>query len=170
MEEKMTLRDLTPWRGRREAAPAPYGDPFRSFRREMDSLFDEFSRGFAMPSLWDRPSRDRALMPRLDVNETDKAYEISVELPGIDESDLDVSLADGVLTTRGEKRAESERKDGDRLHVERSFGSFHRSLALPADADEEKIDGAFKNGVLELKIGKSAEAKTSARKIDIKKK
>ena len=166
----MTLRDLTPWRSRREATPAHYADPFRSFHREFDRLFDDFSRGFGMPSLWDGSARERGLMPRLDVNETDKAYAISVELPGIDEKDLDVSLADGVLTIKGEKHQETERKDSGRLHVERSFGSFHRALALPADADEEKIECAFKNGVLELSVGKTAEPKTATRKIDIKKK
>ncbi|MBC8158154.1 MAG: Hsp20/alpha crystallin family protein [Alphaproteobacteria bacterium] len=164
----MTLRDLTPWRGRREATPAPHADSFQSFHREIDRLFDDFSRGFSMPFLWNDFSRERALSPQLDVRETEKAYEVSVELPGIDEKDLEVSLANGVLTIKGEKREEKEQKESGRLHVERSFGSFHRSLALPENADEEKIDGAFKNGVLELTIGKSGEAKVEARKIDIK--
>ena len=163
----MTLRDLTPWRASRPAAPALYSDPFRGFQREMDRLFDEFSRGFGgAPSLWD--DGDRFLTPQLDVEETEKSYEISVELPGIDEKDLDVTLAEGVLTIKGEKKTESESKDKGRLHMERRFGSFQRSLALPADADQGKIDAAFKNGVLKLTVGKTAEAKPAAKKIAIK--
>ena len=165
----MTLRDLTPWRARTPSVPAAFDSSFDSLRREMYRLFDGFSRGFGMPSLWDEPGfgRDAFLAPLLDVEETDKAYEVSVELPGIDQKDLDVSVADGVLTIKGEKKAESEAKDKGRLHVERSYGAFQRSLALPADADDGKIDAAFKNGVLKLAIAKKAEAKPSGRKIAI---
>jgi HSP20 family protein len=161
---------LTPWRAQRPTAPAAFGDPFRSFQREMDRLFDDFSHSFGMPSLRETFGDDRFLMPRLDVDETDKAYEISVELPGIDEKDLEVTVADGVLTIRGEKKAESENKDKGHLHVERSFGAFQRTLSLPADADAEKIDAAFKNGVLKLTIGKAAESAPAAKKIAIKSK
>lgn len=164
----MTLRDLTPWRAQRASAPAAFGDPFRSFQREMDRLFEDFSHSFGMPSLRETFGEDRFLMPRLDVDETEKAYEISVELPGIDEKDLEVSVADGVLTIKGEKKAESESKDKGRLHVERSFGSFQRTLSLPADADAEKIDAGFRNGVLKLTIGKTVETAPEARKITIK--
>lgn len=165
----MTLRDLTPWRARTPSVPAAFDSSFDSLRREMDRLFDGFARGFGMPSLWDETGfgRDAFLAPRLDVEETDKAYEVSVELPGIDQKDIEVSVADGVLTIKGEKKAESEAKDKGRLHVERSYGSFQRSLALPADADDAKIGAAFKNGVLKLSIEKKAEAKPASRKIAI---
>ena len=166
----MTLRDLTPWRAQRASAPAAFGDPFRSFQREMDRLFDDFSHSFGMPSLRESFGEDRFLMPRLDVDETEKAYEISVELPGIDEKDLEVSVADGVLTIKGEKKAESESKDKGRLHVERSFGSFQRTLSLPADASAEKIDASFRNGVLKLTVGKTAQTAPAAKKIAIKSK
>lgn len=166
----MTLRDLTPWRARTPSVPATYRDPFDAFRREMDHLFDDFSRGFAMPSLWDGFDGDRFVSPRLDVNETETGYEVSVELPGIEEGDVDVTLADGVLTIKGEKKAESEQKEKGRLHVERSFGSFQRSLALPGDVDESRIEATFKNGVLKLALGKSPETKPEVKKIAIRSK
>ena len=165
----MTLRDLTPWRARTPSVPAAFDSQFDSLRRQMDRLFDGFARDFGMPSLWDglAGGGDAFLAPRLDVEETDKAYEVSVELPGIEQKDLEVSVAEGVLTIKGEKKAESEDKAKGRLHVERSYGAFQRALALPADADEAKIEAAFKNGVLKLAIAKKAEAKPASRKIAI---
>jgi len=164
----MALRDLTAWRS---AAPARHPDlwqPFGSFRAEFDRLFDDFFRDFGAPALRDEPAAGSYLSPRLDVAETDKAYEIAVELPGIGEKDVDVTLADGVLTIKGEKKAEFERKDGGQLHVERRYGSFHRSLALPENADAEKIDARFENGVLRIAVAKRPEAKTEVRRIEVK--
>lgn len=159
----MTLRDLTPWR-----PSALRGDPFTTLRTEMDRLFDHFWRGVDMPT-WSRgegvPSM---LMPRLDVAETEKAYEVTVELPGIEERDIEMTLADGVLTIKGEKKAEKEDKKRGSLHVERTYGAFERSLALPADADDEKIEAKFKNGVLTATIGRKPDAKPATKRIDIK--
>lgn len=168
----MTLRDLTPWRARTTPAPTPFDSGFDSLRREMDRLFDSFSRGFGMPSLGDGfgAGGNGFLNPRLDVVETETGYEVSVELPGIEQKDLDVTVANGVLTLKGEKKAESESKDKGRLYAERSYGAFQRSLSLPADADESKIEAAFKNGVLTLTINKTAEAKADVRRIHIKSK
>lgn len=164
----MTLRDLTPWRARTPSAPTAFDNPFDAMRREMDRLFDGFASGFGMPSLWEGSAAgDAFLTPRLDVAETDKAYEVSVELPGIDQKDLEVTVADGVLTIKGEKKAETEDKAKGRLHVERSYGAFQRSLSLPADADDAKIEAAFKNGVLKLTVAKAADATAASRKIDI---
>lgn len=166
----MTLRDLTPWRARSVPAPLPFDGGFDALRREMDRLFDGFSRGFGMPSLADGLSDSVFLTPRLDVAETDTSYEVSVELPGIERDDLDVTVANGVLTIKGEKKAETEQKEKGRLYAERSYGAFQRSLSLPADADAGKVEAAFKNGVLKLTIDKTAEAKAEIRRIDIKSK
>ncbi|MDX9862122.1 MAG: Hsp20/alpha crystallin family protein, partial [Rhodospirillales bacterium] len=166
----MTLRDLTPWRARSVPAPLPFESGFDTLRREMDRLFDGFSRGFGMPSLADGFSDGVFLTPRLDVAETDTAYEVSVELPGIERDDLDVTVANGVLTIKGEKKAETEQKEKGRLYAERSYGAFQRSLSLPADADAGKVEASFKNGVLKLTIDKTAAAKAEVRRIDIKSK
>ncbi len=168
----MTLRDLTPWRARSTPAPLPFDSGFDSLRREMDRLFDGLSRGFGTPSAGDGFAFGEAafLTPRLDVAETETAYEVSVELPGIERDDLEVVVTNGVLTIKGEKKAEAEQKQKGRLYAERSYGAFQRSLSLPADADDGKVEAAFKNGVLKLTIEKTPEAKAEVRRIDIKSK
>jgi HSP20 family protein len=164
----MALRDLTPWRA---ATPARREEswPFGAFR-DFDRMFDEVFNGFGAAAPWWRgsPAQAGMLTPRLDVAETDKGYEIAVELPGIDEKDVEVTLAEGVLTIKGEKKAEKEEKNGGRIHVERSFGSFCRSLSLPDDADPEKTDARFDKGVLTVTVEKRADVKPAARRIEVK--
>lgn len=164
----MTLRELTPWRSSR--VPAAYRDlsPFRAFHRDIDRLFDEFFGGLDMPTLRGEDRGFAAPSPRLDVTETEKAYEVSVELPGIEEKDIELTLADGVLTLKGEKKVDREQKEKGRVHIERSFGSFQRSLSLPSDVDEDKVEAAFKNGVLTVTLPKRPEARPHHKKIEIK--
>jgi HSP20 family protein len=163
----MGLFDLTPWRPSRSLSRAG-GDPFADFRQQMDRLFEDFFgpvEGRALPE-----SAAPALAPRLDVAETDNAYEISVELPGVEEKDLEVSVNDGVLSIKGEKRAESEEKKKNYHRIERSYGSFERRLQLPAEVDAEKIGADFSNGLLTVTVPKTEAAKAQARKIAIKSK
>ncbi len=109
-------------------------------------------------------------MPVVNVAESDEEYEITAELPGIGEKDVDVSLADGVLTVRGEKKEEKEDKSKNYFLSERSYGSFQRSFRLPDDADDNKISADVTKGVLTVNIAKTAPAKKAAkeRKIKIK--
>ena len=107
-------------------------------------------------------------MPAVDVSETDKAYEITTELPGMDEKSVDVKLANGMLTLRGEKQDTKEESKKDYYMRERSFGSFERTFAVPDDVDTDKIEASFKNGVLSVTLPKSAEAQKSEKKIQIK--
>jgi HSP20 family protein len=147
--------------------------PFENLRREMDRLFDDFGAG-----LWHSPFR-RALdlgsfrrseltVPAVDVSETDKAYEITAELPGMDEKSVEVKLANGMLTIKGEKQDEKEEKKQDYYMRERTFGSFQRSFQVPADVDTDKIEAGFKKGVLTVTLPKSAEAQKSEKKIAVK--
>jgi HSP20 family protein len=145
---------------------------------EMDRLFDRFSRGF--PSL----SMGRDLFdwgpfrvlggalditaPHVDVSETDKSYEISAELPGMNEKDVNVELKDDVLTLSGEKKEESEKEEKDYHVSERRFGSFRRSFRLPSGVDQSKVSADFKNGVLKIAMPKSTTAQKKSRKIDVK--
>ena len=142
--------------------------PFENLRREMDRLFDDFGAG-----LWHSPFR-RALdlgpsrrsevtVPAVDVSETDKAYEITAE-----EKSVEVKLANGMLTIKGEKQDEKEEKKQDYYMRERTFGSFQRSFQLPADVDADKIEAGFKKGVLTVTLPKSAEAQKSEKKIPVK--
>ncbi|MBL26796.1 MAG: molecular chaperone Hsp20 [Rhodospirillaceae bacterium] len=145
--------------------------PFGSLQREMNRLFDDFLGGWPAPSRGEGRTAGQAggmLMPQIDVSEADGGYKLTAELPGIPEKDIDVSVADGVVTIKGEKKEEKEEKKKDYHVSERRYGSFQRSFRLPPDVDEGKIAASFKNGVLTLDMPKSAEAKASRKKIEVK--
>ncbi len=179
MAEKSTPVPVT--KSRSEAGPPAHSDlwqPLTQLRQEIDHLFDDFwggSRRSLVPRLFDfEPlsktfkSRMGFVEPKVDVAETDNEYEITAELPGLDEKNVEVSLSEGVLTIRGEKKTEAEEKKKDYYRVERSYGSFQRSFALPDSIDEDKIDAAFEKGILKLTLPKTAEAQKKQRKIQVK--
>jgi HSP20 family protein len=148
--------------GRERGAAA---QPLFSLQREIDRLFEDFTRGFqAMPSF--AAGNGGMLMPSTDVTETDKEIEITAELPGLEEKDVQVNLADGVLTIRGEKKAEKEEKDKNYRMVERSYGSFERSIALPEGVKAEDVKASIAKGVLTVTVPKPAPAQ--AKKIEVK--
>jgi len=162
----------------RTAAPALQGwRPFETLRREIDRLFDDFDGGvrrwpagrslFDVAPFW-RSEFTWPATPAIDLVETDKGYEITAELPGLDEKNIDVKFADGVLTIKGEKQEEKEEKKKDYYLHERSFGSFHRALQVPAGVDSDKIEATFKKGVLTVTLPKSAEAQKAEKKIAVK--
>jgi len=151
--------------------------PFESLRREVDRLFDDFGGGFWRApfgrSVFDMaPSWGRDVawptVPAVDITDTEKAYEITADLPGIDEKNVDVKVTNGVLTIKGEKREEKEEKKKDYYLRERNFGSFERSFQVPDGVDNDKIEASFKKGVLTVTLPKKPEAQTAAKKIDIK--
>ena len=152
--------------------------PFASLRREIDRLFDDFEWGS-----WRSPFR-RALfdvepflrgevtwgkVPAIDVAETATTYEVTAELPGLDEKNIEVKFSDGTLTIRGEKKEEKEEKKKDYYLSERHYGSFQRSFSVPEDVDAEKIEATFKNGVLAVTLPKTGEAQKNVKKIEVKK-
>ncbi len=150
----MTLRSLLPI-GRESAPARRESSPFGTLQREIDRLFDDFSRGFAgSGNGWST----QALVPSMDVTETDKQIEITAELPGLEEKDVKVNVADGVLTISGEKKAEKEEKDKNYRMVERSYGAFSRTLELPDGVDPNAIKAALTKGVLKVSIPKPAPA------------
>lgn len=157
----MNLRSLVPF-GNNYPAP-PMTSPFGSLQREIDRLFSDFGRGFGIPAM---PSRN--MMPNIDVSETDNEIEITVELPGLQRSDVEISLDDDVLTIRGEKKAETTEKDDKKnVHVaERAYGVFYRAIQLPAGVDPATIEATMANGVLKIKIPRPAPSQ--AKKIEIK--
>jgi HSP20 family protein len=163
----MRLQHLSPWISKRALTPGRY-DPFGQFRSQFDRLFEDFFGDYDAPATRREAAAAPAISPSLDVAESDKAYEIAVELPGVEEKDLDVTVSDGVLAIKGEKRSESEEKEKNYHRVERSYGSFERRLTLPAEVDADKIDAGFANGVLTVTIPKSAGAKESVKKVAIK--
>ena len=151
----MTLRDLTPWRSSRFPVRSGFGSPFSMFHHEMDRLLSDFSRGFGAPSRWSDIEETVRLMPRLDVDETDTAYEISVELPGIDEKNVEMTLVDGVLTIKGERSARHGEEDREYRRRERIHGAFMRQFTLPDTVDAQHISATVADGVLEIVIAKA---------------
>jgi HSP20 family protein len=152
--------------------------PFEGLRREAERLFDDFGRGFGWPpfrSAMSRmePSWGRELVwpsaPVVDVAEREKDYEITAELPGMAESDIEVNVSDDVLTIKGEKKEEKEEKKKDYYLSERRYGSFQRSFRVPDGVDANKIEAKFKNGVLTVTLPKTPEAQKKQKKIEVKK-
>jgi HSP20 family protein len=162
----MANSELTPWTGGRGLSPLGR-DPFTSFRRQMDRLFDDFlapgeQRSFATGGDGAR------LWPSVDVTETDKAYHVTAELPGIDQADVEINLRDNALVISGEKRQETRDANGGRSYTERTFGRFERILALPDEVDADHVEATFKNGVLAITLPKNPKAQDKARRIEIR--
>ena len=127
----------------------------------MNRLFDDAFRSFDTPALFGRMPN----WPSMEVSETDNEVRVTAELPGLDEQDVEVLLEDGGLTLRGEKKSEIE--DKDRHYSERFYGRFERRIPLGFDAEQEKVNAAFKNGVLTVTIPKSAEAQRNTKRVPI---
>lgn len=146
--------------------------PMMDLRQRMDELFDSFGSGWQLPSMatpFAAPPPTGAVAVQFDVVESDDAIEVSVELPGIDEKDVEVTLEGGLLTVKGEKKAESEKKNKDHYVMERRYGAFRRSFRLPDGLDESKVTAKFDKGVLQIVLPKAAEAKRKAKKVPIDK-
>ena len=159
----MPDRDLTPAVGDHKLSTYDR-DPFEAFRRRMDHLFDAFWTPFEGRSF--APSAPRWVS--VDLNETDKAYTVTAELPGIDERDIELTLRDNTLTLRGEKRDERKEGEGDRIYLERSYGRFERVIPLAVEIDAERAEAHCKNGVLTVVLPKSPEARNKTRRIEVR--
>jgi HSP20 family protein len=142
--------------------------PLERLRQEIDRFFEDFGGGFLRGSLFDAApfGGGQSLfsgVPAVDVTETDKAYEITAELPGMDEKSVEVRLADGVLSISGEKR--DEKRDGNKDYFMQSRSSFQHAFPMPNDIDADRVEATFKNGVLSVTLPKSASAQSGAKKI-----
>ena len=142
--------------------------PFRSLHQEIDKVFEDFNRSLGMP-VASRASgaKNGFVTPHIDVVETDNAVELTAELPGVAEKDIDVTLVDDVLTIKGEKKVESSEEKKDYRIVERSFGSFQRSIRLPFAVEPDKVEASFKDGVLHVVLPKPPEVESKSKKIAI---
>ncbi len=151
-----------------------FWSPFQTLRNEIDRLFEDFA-----PTSWRTPERSSfgrampslngwATAPAVDIVENDDAFEVTAEVPGIDEKNLDVKLSNGYLIIRGEKTEEKEEKQKEYHVSERRYGSFQRTFQLPDGIDAEKVEATFHKGILKVKLPKNAEAKKNERKVEIK--
>jgi HSP20 family protein len=163
----MGIKDLIPWNnGGREVTIHRGADvnPFFTLHREMNRIFDDVFRGFDLAPFGSPPRLSGLGWPQIDIDETDKEVRITAELPGLDEKDVSLEIANGVLSISGEKKSESE--DKARRFSERHYGRFERRIQLQ-DIEEDKASAAFKNGVLTVTVPKSAEAKSNVRRVAI---
>ena len=143
-------------------------DVFSAMRGEMDRMFERFEHGFPrFPHLF-RADHASVMAPELDVRESATAITVEAELPGVEEKDISVTLSNGILSIKGEKKQDKEEKTENCYLAERSYGAFERSLQLPDSVDETKVDAKFDKGVLKITATKKPEAVKAQRKIEIK--
>ncbi len=167
----MAMRYLTPFRWGRRSLPATrdeQGYPLDVFQREMNRLFDDFFKGTGIKPWAEEMESLGAFTPQVNMVEDEKSIQVSAELPGLDEKDVEISLSKDSLTIKGEKKEETEHKDKGAYYLERSFGSFTRVLPMPKDVNTEKAEATFKKGVLTITVPKLEKEKQSQKKIRIK--
>ena len=159
-------------KGQSGRMPTRYQDPFQSFRTEIDRLFDSFLGGGGFPSLTSfrqsLPAAAQGMTPTLDVKENEKEIVVKADLPGLDEKDINLTIHNGVLSLWGEKKSEHT-DERENYHVmERSYGSFQRSIRLPETINEDKAEARFDKGVLTITLPKRPEMVSTQKKIEIK--
>lgn len=154
----------------RDLMPQGEGDPLFPLQKEMNRLFDAFTRGFFDGGpLSEERGWMRDFSPTIDVKDTEKSIVLTAELPGMDEKDVEVSLTKESLVIKGEKKSDKEEKGKGYFRQERRFGSFQRVMPLPPTVDTGKAEAAFKKGVLTITLPKKPEAQVEVKKLNIKK-
>lgn len=173
------MADIERMKGERTSTtPAPVSSPISLLREDIDRAFDRMFSGWpGFGSLFPRDvfgtddigSYGGALAPRVDVSEDENAYEITAEMPGVDEKNVSLTVKENMLTLRGEKKVEKEEHKKGYHMRERRYGSFERSFRLPDGVDADQIGASFDNGVLHVTLPKRPEAKAKERKVEIRK-
>jgi HSP20 family protein len=164
----MAIKDLVPWTNKSREVGFPRGTdlhPFLTLHREFNCMFDDVFRGFDLTPFGSTfRATDGLGWPQIDIDETNKEVRITAELPGLEETDVSLEIANGILSISGEKKSEST--DKDRRFSERYYGRFERRIPLQ-DVNEDAVSAVFKNGVLTITAPKSVEARSKVRRIAI---
>tara|TARA_B100001105_G_C22162986_1_gene345210 strand:- start:127 stop:618 length:492 start_codon:yes stop_codon:yes gene_type:complete len=161
----MKFENLIPTQWDSYSKPVRYNPeyPFFTLDGDMDRFLNHLNTDF-----FDfRTIPEENHFPKVDVTETKNEFSISAELPGIDDKDIDVTLDDGTLTLKGEKKVEKEDKQGEFYSRERSYGSFQRTFKVPETIDQNKINASFNKGILTVKLPKTLESRKEVKKIPI---
>ncbi len=161
----MSKKTIVPVQKQSVPARREEWNPFSLLRHEMNSLFDNFFCGFGIEPF---ETRLGAFNPRIDVAETGKDITITAELPGMEDKDIDISLSKDTLTIKGEKKEEKEEKGKSFYRMERSYGSFSRTIPLPTEIDTNKVKADFKKGILTVMLPKTPQAIKETKKIQVK--
>jgi HSP20 family protein len=166
----LSKMSLVPWRGRLGLRHGAREEehPLDVFHRDFDRLFENLWRGFELPMLGRHEMSFGTVMPRMNVTEDEDRIHVAVELPGMDEKDVEIVLSDNVLTIKGEKKVETEETEKPYAYMERSYGSFRRSIPLDVEIVTDKVEATFEKGVLTIDLPKTAEAKKPHKKIPIR--
>ncbi len=145
-------------------------DPFSVLRDEMDRMLGRIEHGWPRwPVAFGRGAEPGAMWPEIDIHDDASQLTVEVDLPGVEQKDVDVTLVNGLLTIKGEKKTKREQKQQNYYVSERSYGSFERAIRLPDTIDESKLEARFDSGVLRIVAPKKPEAVKSEKKIEIKK-
>lgn len=177
----MDMNKLKPWnwfRREDESRPVSWSSrmseyrPLLQIQQDIDRLFDETFRRFGLGTsrldkALGRPELDFPLKPTVDIQATDQAYLLKVELPGVTEEDIKLEVTDRTLVLRGEKKQDKEEEGKDFYHRERVYGAFQRVLDLPEDADPEAVEARFKQGILTISVARRPVEKPAARPVPI---
>jgi HSP20 family protein len=170
----MRVSDLIPWKsGRGSLPPAASAsgerDPIATLQNDINRAFDTFFLPLPLPfSGWPASLMGGGAGVQVDVAETDKEIKVTAELPGLEDSDIDVRVSEGMLVLSGEKKADREVDEKGYLLRERTFGRIERTIPLPEGIDAEQAQASFKSGVLTVTIPKVAEAQTGAKRIPVR--
>lgn len=167
----MQISDLIPWSRDKDKSPANgesrSSNPLAMLQRDINQIFDDFWHRVESGGSG-RTNPVGMFGPSTNVSETDTGVEVAVELPGMTESDIEVSLSGEAITIRGEKKLEHEERRKGVYMSERSYGAFYRTIPLPTGVDPEKAEASFKRGVLTVTLPKSPEAQAKVKRIPVK--
>jgi HSP20 family protein len=159
----MQIKDLIPWARKDETPGGKTGEdnPIAALQRDMNRLFEGFwDRAGTLDWPWSGAAKS-------DVVETDGAVEVSIELPGMEMKDIEVSVTDDALTIKGEKKVERQEEKKGYYLSERSYGAVYRTIPLPPGVDGDKAEASFRNGVLTVRLPQTPEARAKAKRIEV---
>jgi HSP20 family protein len=162
----MSLRELIPFTKKSVPVKRDLENPFSLLRHDMDTLFNDFFRGVEMEPFFGR--HDARFIPNVDITESEKEIRVSAELPGMNEKDIDITLNHDSLTIKGEKKEEKEDKGKDYYRMERTYGTFCRTIPVPVEIETDKVNAHYRKGILTITIPKSAKALEEKKKITVK--
>lgn len=177
LEKKMPVQTDEEKTNQQQMATSDPWRPLEKLRQQVDHLFEDFNRGsmltpfrrglFDVEPFWNREFIGRSV-PAVDITEKDESFEITAELPGMDQENIDIKLSNGNLIIKGEKKEDKEEKRKGYYLSERHYGAFERAFSLPKGVDTDKIEANFSKGVLSISLPKKPEAMKAEKKVQIK--
>lgn len=164
----MTLREVLPIRRSTDSLVKRGTDQLLALQEEVNRIFNDYVGDVSLPAWWHNVRSTLEVSPAVDVTENDKDFRISAEIPGMKAKDVEVSVSDGYITLKGEKKQETKEEKEGYFRQERSYGAFERRIALPETANLDKAEANASNGLLTITVPKKAGAQSKGRKLEVK--